>query len=142
MNNVSIIIPIHSFVDLITNSSSEIYIYASESTIKAVKGLINNLLSGVGSDKTADDLFTFDIGTEVDNPIPYKDRKPGDPYSLVVSTTSLEGATALEEWCGDYPKETSLVVTAKAGTPESIKLAAETLSHLTGLFSMEGCYNG
>lgn len=137
-----LVIPIHSFVDLITNSSSEIYIYASDGTIKSVKELINNLLRGVGSDKTADDLFTFDVGVEIDNPTPYKERKPGEGWNITVSANSPEGKASLEEHRGDYPKQTQLIVTAKEGTPDSIKLAANTLANLTGLFDMESCYNG
>jgi hypothetical protein len=53
------IINIHSFVDLITNSSSEIFVCASDKTITAVKSIINNVLLLGGSKITADDLFEF-----------------------------------------------------------------------------------
>lgn len=140
-----LVIPIHSFVDLITNSSSEIYVYASDGTVKAVKELINNLLTGVGSDKTADDLFTFDVGIDIDNPETRAVVEArGEKYSweITVSANSPEGLAAVEEHRGDYPKQTSLIVTAKEGTPDSIKLAAGTLANLTGLFDMESSYNG
>lgn len=140
-----LVINIHSFVDLITNSSSEIYVYASNGTIKSVKELINNLLKGVGSDKTADDLFTFDVGVEIDNPETRAQIEArGEKYTweITVSANSPEGKTAIEEYRGNYPKQTSLIVTAKEGTPDSIKLAALTLANLTGLFDMESCYNG
>jgi hypothetical protein len=141
----SLVIPIHSFVDLITNSSSETYIYASDSTIKCVKTLIDNLLKGVGSDKTADDLFTFDIGVEIDNPetrAQVEARGGKYSYNITVSESSPEGKEAVEEHGGDYPLQTSLIVRAKEGTPESIATAASILSDLTGLFSFESCYNG
>ena len=38
------IIKIHSFVDVITNSSTEIYIQATERTIEQIKVLINSIL--------------------------------------------------------------------------------------------------
>lgn len=48
----------HSFVDLITNSSTVIYTY-SDSCIGPVKELINEFLKLSESDKTADDMFYF-----------------------------------------------------------------------------------
>ena len=49
-------------VDLITNSSTEIYVEATQSTIKTIKELINNILESAGDGVTkADDLFTFEL---------------------------------------------------------------------------------
>lgn len=57
----SVQIFIHSFVDLITNSSTEIYIQADQGTLDAIRKLVNDLLS-VGDQKLgADDLFTFEL---------------------------------------------------------------------------------
>jgi len=59
-------IPIHSVVALITNSSSEIFVSADESTVKAIKKITNDILKAGGSTQTADDLFTFELdGTDV-----------------------------------------------------------------------------
>ena len=55
------IIPVHSFVDLITNSSTEIYIQATTKTVESVKEIINNLLKVNGSGYTADDLFEISL---------------------------------------------------------------------------------
>jgi hypothetical protein len=52
-------IPIHSVVDVITNSSSVIYTEATRAAIDTAKSMINEILSIAGSDKTADDLFDF-----------------------------------------------------------------------------------
>ena len=56
-----LVIPIHSFVDVITNSSTTIYVGCHSNTIEYAKDLINNLLKIAGSDKKADDLFEFEI---------------------------------------------------------------------------------
>ena len=56
-----LIIPIHSFVDTITNSSTVIYVQCHNKTIELTKNLINTLLKIAGSAKTADDLFLFRI---------------------------------------------------------------------------------
>ncbi len=55
------IIPVHSFVDLITNSSTEIYIQATTKTVESVKEIINNLLKVNSSGYTADDLFEISL---------------------------------------------------------------------------------
>jgi len=60
-------IKVHSIVDLITNSSTEIYVYAGDYTLKSVKELIDSLLEIGGSIKKADDLFTFELSEENDS---------------------------------------------------------------------------
>jgi len=52
---------IHSFSDVITNSSETIYVSATEKSIDLVKELINYFLQKGGSDKIANDLFTFEL---------------------------------------------------------------------------------
>ena len=47
-------LPLHSFSGLITNSSSETFISATESTVKAAKALIQHV---IGADKNVDELF-------------------------------------------------------------------------------------
>ena len=60
-------IPVHSFVDLITNSSSEIYVTATDATVKAVKDVINSILKSQGIDKTAAQLFNVKLTYAVKN---------------------------------------------------------------------------
>jgi hypothetical protein len=52
-----IYIPFHSVIDLITNSSSEIFVSATEKTLEVVKDIISNALVLGGGDKTVDDLY-------------------------------------------------------------------------------------
>ena len=56
-----IVFNVHSFNDIITNSSSEIFVNCNNKTIKAVKTLIDYFLEKGGSTKKADDLFVFKI---------------------------------------------------------------------------------
>lgn len=62
-----LLIPVHSFVDLITNSSSEVYVEATDATIKGIKKLVNHLLQLTAPSPTAhvmltaDDLFDIDV---------------------------------------------------------------------------------
>jgi phosphoglycerate-specific signal transduction histidine kinase len=53
----SLTINIHSFVDLITNSSTEIFVQASDQTVKSVKKLIDELLKLGNSQYKCEDLF-------------------------------------------------------------------------------------
>jgi hypothetical protein len=48
----------HSFINLITNSSSETFINATDSTVDTAKAIIDNILKAGGSSKTADELFS------------------------------------------------------------------------------------
>lgn len=66
MNKNSLYIPVHSVSDLITNSSSTTYTMATDETIKAIKEIINSLLSMVGSAETADTLFEFSLLHKLD----------------------------------------------------------------------------
>lgn len=54
-------IKIHSFIDVITNSSTEIFVGTHSNTVSMLKDFINNILSVAESDKTADDLFKFEM---------------------------------------------------------------------------------
>ncbi len=54
-------IRIHSFVDLITNSSSESFVAANERTLETVRKIINETLKAGGSTKTCDDLVLLKL---------------------------------------------------------------------------------
>jgi hypothetical protein len=51
---------IHSFVDVITNSSTEIFV-SSENTLTIVKEVLVELLKVMGSDKTVDEVFDIKL---------------------------------------------------------------------------------
>jgi len=57
-------IPLHSFVDLITNSSSETFVSADRQTVSTLEDIIDVLLSSVGSDQKCHDLFRIGLDTE------------------------------------------------------------------------------
>lgn len=51
----------HSFVDVITNSSSELYMTAKTSAAQHVEKLIDMLLAAAKSELTCDDLFNIKV---------------------------------------------------------------------------------
>lgn len=69
-----ITIRLHSFADLITNSSTSIYVAADESTIKSIKEIIDNILKIGGSTLTANDLFKFSLYKDPDEQGEYYER--------------------------------------------------------------------
>lgn len=104
----------HSFVDLITNSSTEIYIQATDKTIESIKALVDNILKLGGSALKCDDLFTIEL-----NP---------------------DEVTAEENEYG-Y-KSVSLIVKCRDENGELGKKTAETLANLTDMFGINAEYNG
>jgi hypothetical protein len=76
----------HSFVDIITNSSTELFVSAGANTITGIKDIVNQLLKVQGSTKTADDLFIFEL-VDAENGYGYKED---DAYDLLVTARSGE----------------------------------------------------
>ena len=104
----------HSFVDLITNSSTELYIEATEKTIESIKNLIDKILQLGDSKLKCDDLFTVEL----------------DP----------ENVKEAEEYSRDY-KNISLLVKSRDESSSLGKETAKVLSSLPGLFSIESTNN-
>jgi len=99
----------HSFVDLITNSSTEIYIEATDKTVESIKGIVDNILKLGGSNLKCDDLFTIEL-----NP---------------------EEVAAEPNYCG-Y-KNIGLIVKCRDEGSELGRETAKVLANLTNLFSMD-----
>ena len=150
---MTITIPIHSFVDLITNSSSEIFVSADANTVKAVKKLIDNILKASGSDKTADDLFEIGLGYEVTDNETYDNKFVTKAEFEKIEETYQEWEDGDQRRAeprfqprysdGDY-SNSNLLVTVKDDVSSeqkaAAKAAAKTLSDLTGLFEIDASY--
>jgi hypothetical protein len=135
----AIVIPVHSFIDVITNSSSEIFVQASNGTIRAIETLINDILSLGGSTLKCSDLFKIDIvSTYHDyrdgkyNTIYLTDGEYNDLIKSGVDEDNLERQSDNESNLRVTPLENSVAANA----------AAKTLSSLTDLFNIESEYNG
>lgn len=59
-------IPMHSIIDVITNSSTEIFTSASDTGVKYVTELLEKVLKAAGSDKTVDELFDIKFSKTID----------------------------------------------------------------------------
>lgn len=126
---------LHSFLDLVTNSSTEIFISANESTLKAIKNLVNDILKAGGSEVTADQMFEFSL--VVEDP----DEYPSKYYDV----QSEEGKRVLKE-NGDAnydrgPKQVILVKPLIKDCPEIVRVA-KRLTDLTGMFEIDAWRDG
>jgi len=133
-------IPIHSFVDLITNSSTEIFVQATDKTIKTAKDIVNDLLTFNGSTQTADELFTFSLIMEGAE---YTDEETEEDICVDrLDITSKEGEKIYKEHFQDseYQRDIILVVTPKIDSP-LIKTIAKSLEKLHSTYEQDASYN-
>jgi hypothetical protein len=114
-------IPIHSFIDLITNSSTEIYVEATEKTIKTLRELVNEILKAGKSKLRADDLFTFSL------------EKNCDCYDEY-DKDSDEAKEHMEHMEDCERCSTVLVVTTKKPHAPELKKVLDIMNNLMGLF--------
>lgn len=117
-------IPIHSFINVITNSSTEIYIMATEKTIETIKEIVNSLLSIGGSELTCDDLFVVELN--------YPDIEDW----LWDYDNSME--KAIDAYTSRDTYDCYVKVTAKDSKHVT---AAKLLSSLHNLFEIDEAYN-
>lgn len=132
----SLTIPIHSFVDLITNSSSEVFVTATEKTVGTIKSLVDNILAAAGSPLKSDDLFKFQTIIEE------TDEDTWDEVELDLATP--EGKKYWKKnKNNEYSPRLSIRVTVKGEVEDkkSAELAAKTLSALDNLFDISERYN-
>lgn len=118
-----LVIPIHSVVDIITNSSTVIYTGTQDSAKSAIRNIINHILEQAGSDKEALDLYDIKVvGTgdmEIDDlldqrGIYYKYPNYNEEYKKLENELGVAFEQIKTEFAdsGAYPKS-SLVVTPK-----------------------------
>ena len=150
----TLIIPVHSVVDLITNSSSEIFVAADSKTVSTIKKLVTNIISASGGTLTADDLFNFELVYKcVDDKYDeiemtaseMKIKKKEISNILDNELSSAEDIEKAEEWRfgdeNDDGYESSAVrVTVKDKTNKNAVAASKILSDLTSIFSIESRY--
>ena len=109
-NMTTLRIPLHSFVDLITNSSSEIFISATDSTVTAIRKLVDSLLLAGGSKFTVDEMFEItleDVPGYEDSQSTYEDECGGRKQHIVIKTKinslgATEAAKILSDLAGTF----------------------------------------
>lgn len=132
----------HSFIDVITNSSTEIFVSTHGKTIEYAKELINDLLKVAGSEKTADDLFEFKIekGLSMQDDVDYevyKDEIDDDEKKWIGENDKYDEAVWTEYDYNDN-EVTRMVITSK----DDNKLTIDLAEKFQNIFSIDGSYNG
>ena len=136
-------INIHSVIDIITNSSTEIFVSANYSSINTIKTLINHFLKLSKSDKTCDDLFEISINSEGFNE--YLEKECGIDTSIDIWKDSKYNVEELyKNYCeyeqhNDWGAQSSIYVKTKVEDNEA-KEIAHILSNLESLFESEIIY--
>lgn len=151
----------HSFIDIITNSSTEIYVSVGDWSVKTVKDLVNGMLKIAKSDKTCDDLFEISInnyrceewilGEQVYDYFVESNKMTRDEYKVLTDDEKLNkfyqesgetyetmSAKYYEHIEDDYDSfdESSLLVKAKTDDPDVIEVA-KILHNLRDIFAIE-----
>jgi hypothetical protein len=166
----SITIKIHSFIDTITNSSTSIYVEATQNTIDTIKDLVTTLLKIGGSNKNADDLFDFELidkylqnsinsylydkYVEILNDIvPNYDNLSYEERSNLKSDihTQFKSGKRNADWYTNQPdfqheswhdyNDVRVKVTPKSPDDDT-NTVSDILSKLSSLFNIEACYDG
>ena len=78
---------IQSFIDVVTNSSAEIFVEATRTKAHIIR-MVNEILKAGGSDKTCDDLFDIQLINSTE-----KDEWCKDTY-IAVTAKNLESIEA------------------------------------------------
>lgn len=159
---------LHSFVDLITNSSSVVYIMANGGAPATLHKLVNGLLGAVGSELTSEELFDIriipdfesvdDIGEDLrDNLVDALDDEAlvDDFIERFNAADWSESTKVLSRFYAEHYDKVSRVSFSTQNeygyenssiqvTPkrEDLKEVAGILSSLDSLFSYEASYDG
>ena len=90
-------IRIHSFIDIITNSSTEIFVQANMNTVKNIKALIDSVLAIGGSKLKCDDVFLISLNndSEDDEEDDYEDGRVFLEAKTLLDTNDARTATAI-----------------------------------------------
>lgn len=128
------VIFVQSVSDIITNSSSEVFMVYDADGLKRVKELVNAVLSlNENNTYTFDDLFTIEANLEVED---FLDEYP-DFAGLGYEDLLREAYAIDEDNYGSYPWVHSYTVTAKNPKNDEI---AEKLSNLDRIFTSYATY--
>jgi len=96
-------ISFHSFIDVITNSSTEVYIKAHDKAKETVIEVMDKILKQAGVDKKTEDVYEIKIvGPEVDrDEYGYSDEEWEEMSNIKIGDTYYRSELSDEEAWGD-----------------------------------------
>lgn len=97
-NTVILHIPIHSIVDLITNSSSELFVFNGNTSDATVKRLLETIISSCGGDYNETSIHTYDEYRYKDSYIIPEGVNPKDLYFARIDNNDYTLSAILREF--------------------------------------------
>ena len=129
---MNIDIKVQSVSDVITNSSSEIFIIYRRGDFEIIREIVDELLKLAGSDKTFDDLFELKISTTEEAKEDYANS--GSNQDFIDWCMEMDSKIDID--CDD-PYIKSYTIVAKSDEAKSV---ADKLSSLDNLFERIDTY--
>lgn len=124
-------VKIQSVSDIITNSSTEVFMIYDEAAFKSIKELVNAILALGNNDKTFDDLFEIKASVSEYFFEEYPEYEGKDENEI------LEKAREADKWKDGYPYVNGYEVIAKDPSDAN---AAKILSNIDNIFDTYAQY--
>ena len=130
------IIKVHSISDIITNSSTEVFMMYTEESLEDVKNLVNAILKLNGNDKTFDDYFEIKFLIDDDFKNDYLEEHP-DATDEEIYRDAIGTAEYDYDNESPYPPIDGIEVIAKCKEAEE---CAKLLSGIGDIFETYASY--
>lgn len=132
------------YSDVITNSSSETFIWYTREGINQIKDIVNSILKLGGSDKTFDDYFTINLDVDLEE-VKEKCKIPEEEFKKM-SIEEIENIAMYNQpsdpgWYDDNTTPTIEGVCIKAKDPNNQDIA-RLLMNIDNIFDKETFFNG
>jgi len=148
-------IPIHSTIDVITNSSTEIFVSAASNSVEGIRDILQEIITLGGGDKKVEEIFDITLqyeekdcyvcGGESEDLV----REEGKPCPRCGTEASYGTINPTEEEADryysyyncEYGLERELIIKPKNLTEKEEKEYSNIISRIFNLFEMEGINN-
>lgn len=143
--NQDINMKIIGYSDVITNSSSETFIWYTREGINQIKDIVNSILKLGGSNKTFDDYFTINLDVDLEE-VKEKCKIPEEEFEKMsieeIENIAMYNQSGNPEW--DYydntiPTIDGVCIRAKDSNNKDI---ARLLMNIDNIFDKETYFNG
>lgn len=133
MENINL--KVQSVSDIITNSSSEVFMVYDDKCIKNIKELVNAILSINNADVTFDDIFECKISFDKERLL---ENYP--EYNGLTEEELLCKAQEIDDEYDEWPYVNGVSIEAKNNNNDKIKNAAIILSKIDEIFDTYARY--
>lgn len=132
------------YSDVITNSSSETFVWYTREGINQIKDIVNSILKLGGSNKTFDDYFTINVDVDLEE-VKEKCKIPEEEFEKMsieeIENVAMDNQPGDPEWYDYNTVPTIDGVCIKAKNPNN-KDIARLLMNIDNIFDKETFFNG